>query len=378
MTVSVSRRGWLLAAYVIGAAVCLQPLAAQTAGDGTASPVTRDISVRPGQQVVLDTAPCLVAIQPVPGGALEIARVSDTRMHAVFTAPAAETSSPVVVIVERGTSLTTDGKACESPVRSQFNISVDRTPEVPPGALEQSFRILMAVFVLAVLLENAFALLFNWRLFLEFFVGKAWRTPIMFFGALIIVRTFELDLVAQLFRAYNPGLNPQTGVGIWFTSAITAMVLAGGSVGVNRVFVALGFRSQLRPEALEPELEPTEAYVAIHVQGHSSRSMCQVNMDVVDPIPADTPRTLGFVGGAAGIGARLRELLFPVRSRIPQSGGMRVATTKAYRISVTDLEEGKHYDTLGRPITSTSQSQLFAFAPKAIVDFTIRLKGNKT
>jgi len=338
-----------------------------------------ELTARPDQQLVLDTAPCLIAIQPAAGGALEITRAGETRMHAVFTTPAAAASSPVIAIVERGTKLAADAKSCESPSRRQFNISVARTPEVPPAALDQSFRILMAAFVIAVLLENAFALLFNWRLFLEFFVGKAWRTPIMFLGALIIVRSFDLDLVAQLFRAYSPEGNAAIGQGTMFTSAITAMVLAGGSVGVNRVFVALGFRSQVRPEELVPELEPTEAYVAIRVQERGARSLqCRVNMDVVEPIPPDTPRTLGFVGDSAALGARLKELLFPVRTRIPPSGGMRVSTSKAYRISVTDLEGGKHYDTMGRLINKPSDSQLFAFAPKAIVDFTIRLKRATT
>jgi hypothetical protein len=35
-------------------------------------------------------------------------------------------------------------------------------------------------------------------------------------------------------------------------------------------------------------------------------------------------------------------------------------------------------DTMGRLINSPSDSQLFAFAPKAIVDFTIRLKRATT
>ncbi len=247
------------------------------------------------------------------------------------------------------------------------------TPELPEGAVEQAFRILMAALLLAVLLENAFALLFNWRLFQEFFVGKAWRTPIMFGGALMIVRTFGLDLMARLVRAFNPDLDVEAGAGDWFTSVITAMVLAGGSVGVNRVLVALGFRSQVRPEALEPRLERDEAFVAIRVRGASAESIYQVNMDVVDPVPPDIPTTLGFVGGAASVGTRLRELLFPVRGRIPRSGGLRVLTTKAYRISVTDLKARKTYDARGEPIEGPAKSQVFAFAPKAIVDFTITI-----
>ena len=71
--------------------------------------------------------------------------------------------------------------------------------------------------------------------FLEFFVGKAWRTPIMFVAALIIVRYFHLDLMARLFDVYSPETDPQKYPGNLFTQTITAMVLAGGSVSINRV-----------------------------------------------------------------------------------------------------------------------------------------------
>lgn len=367
---------WILACCIAASAE-IQPLSAQTAANPPASTApAATVTVRPGQQVVLDTAPCLVAVDPPPGGAVEIARASDAKLYAVYNAPAAETPTSVIVVVDSGAKPTADGKGCEAPARKRFQVTISRTPEVPPGALEQSFRILVSAFVLAVLLENAFALLFNWRLFLEFFVGKAWRTPIMFLGALAVVRNFDLDLMAQLFQAYNPTARAATDLG-WFTSAITAMVLAGGSVGVNRVMVALGFRSQIRPDAVEPELEPTEAYVAVRVLGAGSDALYRVNMDVIDPIPPDTPTSLGFVGGPSNLRARFVDLLFPVRSRIPRSGGLRVSTKKAYRVSVTDLTDGRHYDTLGKPIETPQKSQVFAFAPKAIVDFTIRIDRKK-
>ena len=77
-------------------------------------------------------------------------------------------------------------------------------PKLPDDILPQAFRILISAFVIAVLLESAFALVFNWRLFLEFFVGKAWRTPIMFGAALLVVRAFpQLDLIARLFAVYS-------------------------------------------------------------------------------------------------------------------------------------------------------------------------------
>jgi hypothetical protein len=152
------------------------------------------------------------------------------------------------------------------------------------------------------------------------------------------------------------------------------MVLAGGSVGVNRVLVALRFREEARPEAAPPTLEPTEAYIAIRVLDASPSSKYRVNVDVVDPIPADAVTTLGFVGGKANVWPRVVDLLFPVTNRIPRSGGMRVPIAKAYRISITDLSTNTHYDTLGAPISTPSNSQVFKFFPKAIVDFNIRLK----
>lgn len=352
--------------------------ATPTATPGPSLPPARSVNpptpvtVRLGQQVVLHSGPCITAVDPPANGPLEIAR-ANALMYAVYTAPGAVTTTPVHVVIDTGPKAALEGKPCESTERKRFDITVTRSPEIPNAALEQAFRILMAALVLAVLLESAFALLFNWRLFLEFFVGKAWRTPIMFAAALTIVRYFDFDLMARLFDVYGSEGRTRPYLGNVFTQTISAMVLGGGSVGVNRVLVALGFRSQVRPETIEPTLEPLEAYVAIRVRGMSDTSMYRVNMDSVDPIPADTPTTLGFVGGSTSVRARLAETLFPVRARIPRSGGLRVSTQKAYRISVTDLSDNTHYDTLGRPVATTSDSQLFAFAPKAIVDFGIRL-----
>ena len=139
--------------------------------------------------------------------------------------------------------------------------------------------------------------------------------------------------------------------------------------------MALRFVEEARPEAVQPKLEATEAYVAIRVLDASPTSKYRVNFieDDVDPIPPEAVTTLGFVGGTANLWPRLIDLLFPVTNRIPRSGGMRVPIAKAYRISITDLSTNTHYDTLGDPIKTTSASQVFRL-PKAIVDFNIRLK----
>jgi hypothetical protein len=55
-------------------------------GWGQASQITT-VNVRPGGRVVLETAPCVVVIDPPPGGAVEVARVSDAKQYAVYNAP---------------------------------------------------------------------------------------------------------------------------------------------------------------------------------------------------------------------------------------------------------------------------------------------------
>lgn len=240
-------------------------------------------------------------------------------------------------------------------------------PRLPDDILPQAFRILMSAFVIAVLLESAFALLFNWRLFHEFFVGKAWRTPIMFAAAVLIVRAFpQLDLLARLFAVYS---GAGTAQGTWATAALTAMILAGGSVGVNRILVALGFRSQVRPE-IEQRPDDKQAWVSVRVRGAAPDAGYSINFDAVDPPPPDVPTTLGILRPGAGA-TRLAELLFPVRGRVPRSGGIVVSTQKAYRISVTDLRSERTFDALGRQIARPQDAPLFRFASRAIVDFDV-------
>ena len=223
--------------------------------------------------------------------------------------------------------------------------STDRTPSIPDSALSKAFNILVTAVVLALLLESACALLFNWRLFLEFFVGRAWRTPAMFGGAWLIVGIFDLDLMAALFDAYNPRADGLPSKGSWFTAALTAAILAGGSAGVNRILIGLGFRSQVRPDLAEPALDEGEAWIAIQVSGKPAEVQARVDIDVLDLTAAEkatVPTTVGILRPRT-VPQRLMQLLWPSRSRVPPSGGRKVATANCYRITVRDLRtEGKH------------------------------------
>lgn len=106
-------------------------------------------------------------------------------------------------------------------------------------ALTKSFKILVQLFVLAVLLEQALSVIFNWRAFLQNFDARGAKTIVAVAVARFVVGAFQLDLVKDIVHVYavKP---PSSGVA---TTLLTALILAGGSSGVNNVLVSLGWIS---------------------------------------------------------------------------------------------------------------------------------------
>lgn len=358
---------WTRASAVLLAGLC-------TANASFASEPEK-LVVRPGSAIILDSAACVRPLVPGANGAVETAKVSDAKTFAIYTAPPSQ-SADVLVLIETGSKDKTDKSGCESAVQRQFTISTDRTPQIPDSAIGKAFNILAAAFVLALLLESAFALLFNWRLFLEFFAGKAWRTPIMFVGALATVSAFNLDLMASLLDAYSPRADGLPSKGSWLTAALTSMILAGGSVGVNRILVALGFRSQIRSDVAEPKIEEDEAWISIQVLGKSRDINVRVDVEVAEASEATKgaiPTTVGMLRPRGAL-ERLGNILFPSRSRWPRSGGRKVSTNNFYRITVTDLRsDGKVYDALGKVIPNVGAAPLLRFGSRAMIDFEVTL-----
>lgn len=221
----------------------------------------------------------------------------------------------------------------------------------------ESLAALTKLFVLAVLLESALALIFNWRVFLEFFNKRAIKTVVMFAVALTLVRTFDIDIVADLMKAYDPASNP----GAYMSVFLTALILAGGSSGVNNLFIALGFRSRIADEAPEPP--STEAWVAILVH-RDKVATGEVLVQIKDE-PSGTAAKHDSIAGSINAKKRLRDLFFPNRNRFPTSGGHKVEAGKVYRITVS-----------GKDSTGTERTALgdtYSFAPRAIVDLNVKL-----
>ncbi|MGK5032685.1 hypothetical protein [Janthinobacterium sp. MDT1-19] len=336
---------------------------ATAAAPETAAEVVRQVSVKPETSVELDRGKCIVQLIKSQGGV--VSTDPDGTMYLHYTAPAGQFGQ-VTILAQVGAAL--EAGACKPAIERRYVVNIDSKPIIPQSALGEAFRILVAAFVLAVLLESAFELLFNWRLFQEYFVGKAWRTPIMFAVTLLVVRQFGFDPLAQVFNAYQGG--GAHGKDDWLTAIISAMILAGGSVGVNRIMTSLGIRSPFpKAEQELARLNDREAYLSVTVRAKAGSERYAVNMSDM-PAASDTPQVLGIIG--ANREGRLRNLFFPTSLRVPRSGGTRVSVDKSYRISVTDLRTGDVYDIFGKPSSATAAPPL-RFAPRAFVDIVIIL-----
>lgn len=120
---------------------------------------------------------------------------------------------------------------------------------------------LFALFVVALLLEAALSLLFNWRVFLMLFDAKGAKTFFSFLGAYWLVQVFDLDVMQRIVSLlWNPSVKSD-----WVTNVLSAMVLAGGSSAVNNLMVALGFRSVRNAGTLIPKPPPSKAWVSVHL-----------------------------------------------------------------------------------------------------------------
>lgn len=198
------------------------------------------------------------------------------------------------------------------------------TPPNPangPEVLPESGQAIVKLFVLAALLESALALLFNWRPFVAALDGRAVKPLISFGAALVVVFAFGLDDLEQLLEAY--GSSPIVGDGERVSQILEAMIIAGGSNGVNSLLRSLGFRAIPTAE-VEQKPPPTEAWLSVGL--HRVRAVGPVQ------VVADPAGELGTIHGTMSrrglAGFFLRD-----KGRLPQSGGKSV--TPGAEISVT-------------------------------------------
>jgi hypothetical protein len=241
-------------------------------------------------------------------------------------------------------------------------------PPINDQIYSKSLAALTELFVVALLLESAFAVIFNWRVFLAYFSLRGVRTIIMIAASWLVVSHFGLDVMATLIAAYksppapDQSINPGSITG-GVSQFVTALILAGGSSGVNRIMTALGFRSPSREEEVVPHPPANKAWVAVRVNRKQAKSEVLVCIKEIGPPDANSPSPIA--GMISFKRTSLPGLLFREVSRFPQNGGHTLAPNTVYSISV----EAK--DANNNPVHS--QAQLYVFAPGAIVDLEIDL-----
>ncbi len=232
----------------------------------------------------------------------------------------------------------------------------------------KSLSALTILLVTAVLLESAFATIFNWRVFLTYFSLRGVKTIIMVVISLLVVKLFNLDVLASLIAAYKTPVGAVESVPVVsgaVSQFVTALVLAGGSNGVYNLLSALGYRSN-REEEVAPKPRDDEAWVAIRAKRENAVGEIQVSIQPAGPLAAGTTVPPAIAGTIGFKRPGLLELLLRNVNRFPQNGGYVVKPNVPYMIVV----EGK--DASGASIRRMEE-KLYVLSPRAVVDFEVTL-----
>lgn len=164
---------------------------------------------------------------------------------------------------------------------------------LPPDMYEASVQALTKLAVISIILEQALALIFDWKPFRETFDRKAVKPLVSFLFAGAIVHEFGLDVVSALIRAYG---GDRESIGT-VSKLVTALVLAGGSGGINRILQRLGVRTNLdqKDDSAPP---PTMAFVSVVPMPKSAKSDIGC-VTIVGIDSAGANHSLGTVPGAS-------------------------------------------------------------------------------
>ena len=250
--------------------------------------------------------------------------------------------------------------------------TLDQTPDNPValnnGAIySNSAAALTMLFVVAVLLENAFSVMFNWSVFLAYFSLPGVKTIIMVVASWIIVSMFHIDVMASLIAAYQStkdhAVPPISGAPSQF---ITALILAGGSASVNRIMVALGFRSLRTQEDVLPRPPQNRAWVAVILKRSQAVGDVFVQIQEIGPVAGIANAPAPIAGIIRDKRSQLSGLLFRQKNRFPRNGGHTVSTGIIYSITVSGVDNQHHQLT-------ANANERFVLAPGAIVDIEVTL-----
>lgn len=224
----------------------------------------------------------------------------------------------------------------------------------------KSTKALTVLLVTSVLIENALAVIFNWRVFLAYFSLRGIRTIVTFSVSLAVVSFFDLDAVSWLFSEYSPTEVPSN----WMSKTMSALILSGGSSGVHNIMRTIGYRDIARVDEIVPKSRADKAWLAIWIDRETVVGPVNVNITEVDASETEVAAIAGTIGGKR---PSIIELLFRNPNRFPENGGYYVTPDQLYKIAVAGTNKA------GQPIIEDFGGNPMKFAPGAIVDFRVKL-----
>lgn len=238
-----------------------------------------------------------------------------TKFDLVYTAPASATAGQAAVVLYTS----------EGGTEKKLDVRIETSSSPWGQAYGPVFQVLFTLFVVAVLLEWALAVIFNWRPFLLYFDARGAKTVFTVAFAVWLVNKFDLDVTAKLVGILNNSHVPSDGV----SKFISALVLSGGSSGVNSLLVALGFRSVRTPDSVQPKPPPTKAWISVSLV----RSvLVKGPADVLLSVDNGPPSVISQIKGGSPHPFFLG--LLRNSARFPSYGGFPLDPGKTYRLQV--------------------------------------------
>lgn len=244
----------------------------------------------------------------------------------------------------------------------QMPIEISVRPRAPtldsPNIYDASFKAIFVLFILAVLVENGLALLFRWRPFLSYFDSRSMNALVAFIFSLALVLFFNLDIANQLIGIYTDTQRTVELAG-WKGlpgTLLTAMIVAGGSAGVNKMFQAFGFRpSSVEEQPPPPQLDEQHAWVAVTLLRDKAVGTVAVwiNDAVAGSIPGSSPRN------------KFWRFFVRDKGRYPQTAGRPVDSDAQYAIEL------KGHDKDGKELSSSWGP--YKIGKRAVVDIELKL-----
>ena len=225
-----------------------------------------------------------------------------------------------------------------------------------------------ALAVIVLVVESALATIFQWRLYRMLFNNRAVKTVVMVAVGLIVVLCFNYDIFGRLMVELSPGTAPDPSAKA-VSVVLSALIIAGGSAGVNTLLQRLGIRNPVQAEPAAPALNETQAWLSVRVNRKNAVGPVQIAVREL----ADDPQASALAGTVRerGFWETVKEAFTADAMRFPNYGGRTVTVGKTYEIVAMARRPLA-------PVNGAPQDEAFSipvykgsFASRAIVDFSV-------